>query len=219
MRKLFSGHKEFFSLFLLIAACFFLSCTQNLPEIRYSNMTVIFDYLDNDSLPDSRLSVFVESISDVRRYENINVVNNQNGFTWDVSQLVRVRSAEKMYAGNTNLKVPSGEKIPDGEYRIVYSNADLEQIASKFKLEYDSVFYETKASDIPDLMLQKKGIKYISIYDKSDKMIYYGERNSQLSDNRKIWNRYSNASYFHEIWILPDKSVICVMPKQLVVPS
>ena len=219
MRKLFSDSKALFSLILLISALFMLSCTQNLPEIRYSNMTVIFDYKDNDSLPDSRLSIFVESISDVRRYETMNVVNNQNGFSWDVSQLIRIRSAEKMYAGNTNLKVPSGEMIPTGEYKIVYSNADLEQVESKVNLEYDSVFYETKAADIPDLMLQKKGIKNISIYDKSDKMIYYGERNSQLSDNRKIWNKYSNASYFHEIWILPDKSVICVMPKQLVVPS
>lgn len=219
MRKKNSAYKILFSLFVFLTALFLLSCTQSLPEIRYSNLTVIFDYRDNDSLPDSRLSVFVESISDVRRYESINIVNNQNGFTWDVSQLIRVRSAEKMYAGNTNLKVPAGEMIPTGEYKIVYANADLEEVVSKGKLEYDSVFYETKASDIPDLMTQKKGLRYITIYDKSDKMIYYGERNAQLSDNRKIWNRYSNASYFHEIWILPDKSVICRMPKQMVVPS
>ena len=171
MRKLFSDYKAFFSLIVLISACFMLSCTQNLPEIRYSNLTVIFDYKDNDSLPDSRLSIFVESLSDVRRYESMNVVNNENGFTWDVSPLIRIRSAEKMYAGNTNLKVPSGEMIPTGEYKIVYSNADLEHIESKVKLEYDPVFYETKASDIPDLMLSKKAMKYISIYDKSDKMI------------------------------------------------
>jgi len=219
MHKLLTFIKAFFSLSLLLIIFGFTSCTQELPEIRYANLTVIFEYNKLDALPSSRLSVFVESISDVRRYESINVKNKENGFIWEVSELIRIRNAEKMYAGNTNLMPPSDEIIPTGNYEIVYSNADNEKTETNYKLEYDTLFYETPGSQIPDLMKTKRAKKYISIYDKNDKLLFYGERNEQLSDNRKIWNRYSSAAYFHDVWILPDKSVICLMPKELVTPS
>jgi hypothetical protein len=50
-------------------------------------------------------------------------------------------------------------------------------------------------------------------------MLYYGERTDKLDDTRKIWNKYRNAASFNEVWKLPNNSVICVMPLELVVPS
>ncbi len=195
------------------------SCTQVVPEVKYSSLSVVFDYKDEKTLPSARLCVFVETVSDARRYESINVKCVQNGFTWDVNDVFKIKSYDRMYAGNTSLLVPEGEKIPTGLYDVVFYNADLEKVETQTNLNYDSEFYECKSGDIPEMMRKRGGRKNIAIYDKEGKMLYYGERTDKLDDTRKIWNKYRNAASFNEVWKLPNNSVICVMPLELVVPS
>ena len=195
------------------------SCTQVVPEVKYSSLSVVFDYKDEKTLPSARLCVFVETVSDARRYESINVKCVQNGFTWDVNDVFKIKSYDRMYAGNTTLLVPEGEKIPTGLYDIGFYNADLEKVESQTTLNYDSEFYECKSGDIPEMMRKRGGRKNIAIYDKEGKMLYYGERTDKLDDTRKIWNKYRNAASFNEVWKLPNNSVICIMPLELVVPS
>ena len=204
---------------ILLSVLFMASCTQVVPEVKYSSLSVVFDYKDEKTLPSARLCVFVETVSDARRYESINVKCVQNGFTWDVNDVFRIKSYDRMYAGNTSLLVPEGEKIPTGLYDVVFYNADLEKVESQTTLNYDSEFYECKSGDIPEMMRKRGGRKNIAIYDKEGKMLYYGERTDKLDDTRKIWNKYRNAASFNEVWKLPNNSVICVMPLELVVPS
>ncbi len=204
---------------IILSILFMASCTQVVPEVKYSSLSVVFDYKDEKTLPSARLCVFVETVSDARRYESINVKCVQNGFTWDVNDVFKIKSYDRMYAGNTSLLVPEGEKIPTGLYDIVFYNADLEKVESQTTLNYDSEFYECKSGDIPEMMRKRGGRKNIAIYDKEGKMLYYGERTDKLDDTRKIWNKYRNAASFNEVWKLPNNSVICVMPLELVVPS
>lgn len=215
--------KSFFKVLLfssiLLSILFMASCTQVVPEVKYSSLSVVFDYKDEKTLPSARLCVFVETVSDARRYESINVKSAQNGFTWDVNDVFKIKSYDRMYAGNTSLLVPEGEKIPTGLYDVVFYNADLEKVETQTNLNYDSEFYDCKSGDIPEMMRKRGGRKNIAIYDKEGKMLYYGERTDKLDDTRKIWNKYRNAASFNEVWKLPNNSVICVMPLELVVPS
>lgn len=204
---------------IILSILFMASCTQVVPEVKYSSLSVVFDYKDEKTLPSARLCVFVETVSDARRYESINVKCVQNGFTWDVNDVFKIKSYDRMYAGNTSLLVPEGEKIPTGLYDVVFYNADLEKVETQTNLNYDSEFYECKSGDIPEMMRKRGGRKNIAIYDKEGKMLYYGERTDKLDDTRKIWNKYRNAASFNEVWKLPNNSVICVMPLELVVPS
>lgn len=215
--------KSFFKALLLssilLSILFMASCTQVVPEVKYSSLSVVFEYKDEKTLPSARLCVFVETVSDARRYESINVKSAQNGFTWDVNDVFKIKSYDRMYAGNTSLLVPEGEKIPTGLYDVVFYNADLEKVETQTSLNYDSEFYDCKSGDIPEMMRKRGGRKNIAIYDKEGKMLYYGERTDKLDDTRKIWNKYRNAASFNEVWKLPNNSVICVMPLELVVPS
>lgn len=215
--------KSFFKVLLLssilLSILFMASCTQVVPEVKYSSLSVVFEYKDEKTLPSARLCVFVETVSDARRYESINVKSAQNGFTWDVNDVFKIKSYDRMYAGNTSLLVPEGEKIPTGLYDVVFYNADLEKVETQTNLNYDSEFYDCKSGDIPEMMRKRGGRKNIAIYDKEGKMLYYGERTDKLDDTRKIWNKYRNAASFNEVWKLPNNSVICVMPLELVVPS
>jgi hypothetical protein len=195
--------KSFFKALLLssilLSILFIASCTQVVPEVKYSSLSVVFEYKDEKTLPSARLCVFVETVSDARRYESINVKSAQNGFTWDVNDVFKIKSYDRMYAGNTSLLVPEGEKIPTGLYDVVFYNADLEKVETQTNLNYDSEFYECKSGDIPEMMRKRGGRKNIAIYDKEGKMLYYGERTDKLDDTRKIWNKYRNAASFNEV--------------------
>ena len=204
---------------IILSVLLMASCTQVVPEVKYSTLSVVFEYKNEKTLPSARLCVFVETVSDARRYESINVKSVQNGFAWDVNDVFKIKSYDRMYAGNTSLLVPEGDKIPTGLYDIVFYNADFEKVETQTSLNYDSEFYESKSGDIPEMMRKRGGKKNIAIYDKEGKMLYYGERTDKLDDTRKIWNKYRNAASFNEVWKLPNNSVICVMPLELVVPS
>lgn len=218
MGKYFNKITCFFS-FLVFSFGFFSSCNQVVPDIKYGTLSIVFEYKNENELPTSRLSVFVESVSDVRRYEKISVKALQNNFIWDTSSITKIKNSDKMYAGNTNLVVPNGEIIPNGEYKLTYYNADMESFEAKAYLNYDTEIYNKTVSEISDYMRKKGGKKNIIIYDKNEKVIFYGLRNEDLDDNRKIWNKYRNAYSYREVWKSQNNSVICILPVEYVVPT
>ena len=216
------GKNNFFNrisfLFLLILI-FPFSCSQNLPEARFALPSLIFEYEKTDSLPTARLSIFVESTSDVRRYQRITLKSVKNDYVWDTYDIVKFKSAEKMYAGYTNFVMPGEELIPSGEYQVTYENADGEKIDIKTFLNYDSSFYTKKADEIPEFMASKRAINSIIIFNAEKSVLYFGEKKDELSNSRKIWNKYRDAAFYQEVYALADNSVMCVMPVMDVLPD
>ena len=210
--------------FFKIILCFlflplFFSCAQNLPEIKIAVPTIIFDYEAQDSLPKGRLSIFVESVSDVRRYESISIKSIQTNYIWDTDEIVMFKNSDKMYAGYTNFIVPEGELIPSGEYQICYMNADGEEQTLNINLNYDSEFYQKTASEIPDFFKTKRGSVSLMIFNANKNVLYFGDKKDDLNNSRKIWNKYRDAAFYQEIWTTTDNSVMCVLPLTEVVPE
>ena len=127
--------------------------------------------------------------------------------------------SKKQWAGNSNLYMPYKNQFPNGQYELIYKNADEKFQKSKVNLKYDSAFYEKFADEIPSFMESKKGKKQIAIFDKENKMIYFGEQDEELKNNRAIWLKYKDAAFYKEIWTLSDNSVMCILPKKDVVPE
>ena len=201
-----------FSFFILFA-----SCQQTLPELIQSNYSVIFDYSEEDAEnPDSRLSIFMQSDSDVRRYQHIKVTSQETGYIWDFDEISLIKNESSQWAGNTNLKAPENQIIPKGLYEIIYYNADEENEKIQMHINYDSSIYEKTYDEIEDYMTKKSAVKNIAIYDESGILLYYGERNEGLKTVRDIWNVYSNADTYQDIWCLPGNTVICIMKVQKV---
>ena len=73
----------FLSVFL-----FFVSCSQNINEILNSNHTIIYDYSDETTKPSQRLSVFVQSDGDVRRYQKMKLYSDEKQYEWTTDNLV-----------------------------------------------------------------------------------------------------------------------------------
>jgi len=195
------------------------SCSQNTPELRNTSYSVIFDYADSENLPDARLSVFVESDSDVRRYERMVVKSRESGFIWDFDDIKNIEIDRIQYTGATNLKVPENEVIPSGAYIVTCINADEKEAELQLTVNYEDSFYELKEAEVEEKMKELNGFRKIAIYDKENVMIYFGTRTVEFQTNRDIWNYYRNAAYYQDVWCIPGNSVMCILPAHEVVPE
>lgn len=220
MCKSFSFCKSFLKT-VLIFLCYvlFASCSQNLPEVKQANGTIVFEYENEDSFPNARMTVFVESVSDPRRYDTIKVQSYNQDFEWETEEISMIQGTKKKYAGYTNFVMPEGEKFPAGRYNAVYINADEEEVSSDFSIDYDLALYEIKASDLPAFMKKHNGTNKIAIYNQQEMLIFFGEKNNDLRTTRDIWNQFREADSFQEIWEAGNRTVICVLPKELVRPD
>ena len=215
-KRFFKNH---FLLLLSIACILIISCSNSVPQIQNTRFCVVFDYAGYDALPEARLSIFVETSSNPRRFDTITVSSNKNEYVWEATDLILAADENNTYCGTTNLIMPAKEQIPTGEYTIVFRQSDDEQSELKRILSYDKTFYDTKASDVPALMKRFYGTKMLTVYDESDKIIYYGPRSDDLSDARGIWNNYREAAEFQESWVSQNGTVICNMPLEKVKPG
>ena len=182
-------------------------------------MAVVFDYNNKEDLPLARLSIFVEATSNPRRFETVTVSSDQNELVWEATDLVLAADETNTYCGVTNLVMPANEKIPSGEYTIVFTQSDEEKKEIKKTVNYDKSLYEAKAGDVPDIMKKYYGTRMITIYDNEKNVLYYGPRSAELNDARGIWNNYRDAAEFQESWVNQNGTVICNLPLEKVAPG
>lgn len=203
----------------ILFLCINISCSQSTPEIHQANGTVIFDYEDKESLPTARLSVFVEAQSDPRRFEVIKLKSEEKGFEWETNDISKIQNESKSYVGFTNFVMPEQEIIPSGKYSVIFINANEEQVESEFNLVYNLDSYNLTAEEVPDFAKKNKGINKIAIYDQQNKMLYFGNKAPDYMTSRDIWNAFSEADYYYDVWIIKNLSVLFIMPKELVQPE
>lgn len=199
-------------LFSVIISILFLSCSQNAPELSLGNYSVIFDYPEKNCYPNSRLSLFVEAQSDIRRFDKIQVKSLETEYVWIIDDIAKVEFNNQQWAGTTNLVVPETEIIPTGSYEIIFFNADEKSEKIYITINYNPVYYETETENVSKTISKERGINNIAIYDENFILIYYGERTEQLSTKRGIWNLFRNAAYFQDIWCTNGNFVMCIMP-------
>ena len=207
---------KFFKLFLVssfsVLLLSFIGCSQNLPEIYQTQYSVVFTYKDETSKPDARLSIFVETGSDPRRCERMEITSNSSNYTWNTKKIEKFATIDRKWAGNVNFIVPENEKIPTGKYDIKYVSADESEKVNHIIVTYDQVYYDSVASDVPSLM-RYKGVQNIAIFDNNRALLYLGEKTEELSTKGDIFNTYNEAVYYQDVWFSNDNSVICILPE------
>lgn len=201
--------------FLFICA----SCSSHTPNVRNAKVIVVFNYESLEDYPKASFSVFVDSISNPRRFETIDISSTKTEYQWKAENLIYGENDDNLFCGITNLIMPQNENIPQGEYKITYYQADEEKIDVRAYLSYDDTFYKTKGSEVSSIMNNNRGSKRITIFDSENQIMYYGERTPELSSSRKIWNEYNKADKYQESWISANGKVICTMPIEKLKPN
>ena len=212
-------HKKIRLFFFAFTAILMFSCSQNPIDISQSEMCVVFEYSDQENLPSARLCAFVESESDSRRREELEVTSNDYGYIWTSDDLVCLKKGERNWVGYTNFVMQNNEPFPDGDYRVLIRNSDQKEIDEIIDFKYNSAFYSLKADEASEKMSEDGAVKKVAVYDENSLLLYFDEMGEKFDSARKIWNVYSNAAYFNVVWQSNDGFVICILPKQLVKPE
>ncbi len=203
----------------LYAACACLilfilsSCSQNMPEIKNVNTAVILEYHDMNSLPSYRLSIFVDSSSDVHRSSHIEILSKNTGYKWECDSPVKIAGRNsRQWAGYTNFAVPDGSEIPAGMYDIKYMNADGESTESYFYISYDAECLSMKASETIEAMNSKGCRTNIALFDKDGILLYYGEQTPEFRDEASFLRNYSTAASYKKVLLASSSSLVCILP-------
>ncbi|MDY2843020.1 MAG: hypothetical protein SOT81_03430 [Treponema sp.] len=195
----------------LILSCISLfSCAVDEAEISTASGSLILDYENDESVPDSRLAVFIQTKNSVQRTDSFSAENLDSGYIWNVPSPSLFETDTRQFAYSTNLKAPDGENIPKGIYKIVYNDAAGNSDEFSLKIDYDDKLLEQKASEIAGLISGKT--ENLAVYDEADELIYFGRRKSGWTSNAAILNEYKIASYTRVCYSTPSNSVICFMP-------
>lgn len=199
------------SLFVFIFSVLFFSCSQDSAQIASAESSVIFDYSQNP--PDMRLSVFVNSESDVRLASKIKIVNKNSGLEWNCDELVKFEDKNKnSWTGCANIVAAFGMKIPAGEYVLTYFDMAGDEDEILFSIDYPENVLTLKSEDFPDGFDYSE--KKSAIYTKDGVLLYYGEEKKEWENRNTVLVDYKDAGLIRTCYTLKNDSVICLMPPE-----
>lgn len=198
--------------FILIIILSFISCTQTVPEVKMAKSTVIFDYTDSAAFPEARLAVYVQSETNVNRYDSLKLTSPFPGYMWETKEISKLVLSNKTYVGYTNFSLPEGMKLPAGNYTAVYVNADEKNAEINVSVNYDSKIYDLKSSEIDKYMMDNNGDKKIAVYDSDNVLIFYGDYDFTSSEDVK--RKYKNGNTYNIVWNCMAGSVMCILPSE-----
>ena len=199
------------SLFVFIFSVLFFSCSQDSAHIASAEFSVIFDYSQNP--PDMRLSVFVNSESDVRLASKIKIVNKNSGLEWNCDELVKFEDKNKnSWTGCANIVAAFGMKIPAGEYVLTYFDMAGDEDEILFSIDYPENVLTLKSEDFPDGFDYSE--KKSAIYTKDGVLLYYGEEKKEWENRNTALVDYKDAGFMRTCYSLKNGSVICLMPPE-----
>ena len=190
-----------------------ISCANSVPEILSSTATVVFDYHDEESVPQMRLSVFTETSSDAHRAARIRIASKSDEYEWITDEPQLIGSDNRQLAGYTNFVVPDADKITQGQYDLFYTDAEGRTVQNGFSVLYPEKLIDSKSSAVQSV-LGRTAKEMVAAYMADGTLVYYDIRKPEWKDTAAIWNALKTASSMRVCWTTADGSVVCLLPAQ-----
>lgn len=199
-------------LFLTFLAAILISCSDSTPSINTVSAILVFDFKDNESVPEQKLSVFLQT-DDINRLEKININNEKSGLEWNILKPRLISSKEdKSWAGYTNLAPASNSSIPSGRYYIRYEDAAQKECSSQFNVSYQHDFLEKKAVDFP-AAISGSYSQYYAVYSSDKTLLGYERKKKNWKIDRDIKIDYPMADTYRICYSMNNNSVVIMMPE------
>ena len=199
-----------------VACVAFASCADAEPDIVSATGSVVFDYATDESLPASRLAVFVQTESEVQRVSSIQIVSKETGYRWNITAPNMLKSGDKQWACYTNLLPPEHERIPVGLYEFQYIDAAGEEAESTFTVSYSEKLLDTTSGNVRSVITSAKE-ESVALYDKNNVLIYFGKRKNNWSSNANILRDYNTAFTLRHCIAADSNRVVCLLPAEYLI--
>lgn len=201
----------FFSLFLI-------GCADSVPSITEVSASVVLDYSSSQDFPSNRLSIFVQTGSEIGRVSHIQVEHMESGIVWNINHPMVLTGGNKNYrAGSPFLVPPYYGNIPLGAYTLLYTDMSGRSVEYGFSVNYFPELLEIKSTEIANATKNLPVENKIAIYEQPNgtgKILYYGDIKDEWKDPAKILQDYKGASSVRECLEISSKAVLCLLPPE-----
>jgi hypothetical protein len=197
--------------FLFLSTVYFNSCSDSEPIITSVSDTVIFEFNNETSAPQMRLSLFT-SVDQIQRVRELRAVNETTGLTWTIDSMRLIAGKNNKYwAGYTNLVAASGSTLPTGKYTITYEDAAERECETAFSISYPKEFADKKAADFP-AAIKTAYVENVAIYAADGTLLYFGKKRENWSSDKMIKMDYALADNKRVCYSIYNNTVVCMMP-------
>ena len=190
-------------LFILFSVVFFGSCTNTAPSIETVSTAMLYDYSESSDEPIVKMAVFVELHSDPVRINKIDITAPDNKYMWTIENPVSLENNNNVMVGTSNIMQIQNEGFPEGRYSLMYT--DVAQRTTKTSFMVSELTILTKED------LKNNSKKVLVLYDKNNKLLYYGNRNSQ--DIETLITQFTDAKLMYELLVSSDEQTILIESK------
>lgn len=211
--------KRFFKLFLILIPTLIISlfsCNSNTPRVSNSKIYVVLDYLSKDSLPEVRLNIFCESLTDPRLLEKMEVEALAEGYKWSASDIIKIENPNNFYAGYSNFVMPENLNFPKGTYNAKFIAYNGEEAPFSVYLNYREELCSLNSKNLERACQNEDISKNLAIYNEEGVMQYYGSIPENLYEEDGFLSNYQKNFYYREIWTLNSYNQIILLPKVVI---
>ncbi len=180
-------------IFAMLLMLVFISCSDSNPSIAKVEHSLVFDYKDESSPPQVRLSVFVQPNSSVLRAKEISAVHEESGMEWLCQSPVVFHGGDgKDYAGCTSFVPPYNSELPQGIYYVFYRDKAGRECEAEFSVNFTADFALKNYDQLPNYVSIPNNER-IALYNSEGILIYCGKRREEWKDNAAILADYGTA--------------------------
>ena len=203
-----------FGLCLLMEFLCFSSCSQSASDILSVKATAVFEYKDEKSLPESSLSVFVQSEGEAQRADFLKVTRidgTEEDYSWTVLYPVTFVETDKNWVGYPVLLAAEGQSVKNGEYEVLYVDAAGNEALERFTVKYSEKILTSRPEDVR----KNAGVnlsEILILFDKDMNMLFYATPKRTWRNNASILKDYSRAVYKRRILTDSSGSLIIKFP-------
>jgi len=198
--------------FVSIFTFLIFSCEENNPEIKEVQPSVVFSYVDENSLPENYLSVFVKTLSDNNRVESfiVKTVDNDINLKWIVKNPDRFTEGDNKYVFARRLNPIDSTVIPKCNYFVEYMDSAGKNTEIEFSVAYDSKYSSLKMADVETVF--NNSPTYISLYDEYNQLIYIGKKKNDWNKKENILRDYKRACFRRDVYAIQNNRVVFLFP-------
>ena len=205
------------SFFLLIAAAgvaAFIGCAESIPAVGTASGIVVFEYNDVAELPHTRLAVFVDMHSDIRRTQWLRVVSRQQRYEWTGSEPLLFTNGGHQWVGCTNFACPDVQAVPQGLYDVQYTDAAGRTETGTFFVSYPAALLTADVDAVLPVLAGRTN-EYVAAFSDTDILVYYGERQTSWEDDTALFAAIPDATRYRTCYVDTAESFVCVLPPVL----
>ncbi|MBO5137334.1 MAG: hypothetical protein J6B81_02405 [Spirochaetaceae bacterium] len=187
-----------------------------MPTLTDVQGRLVLDYSTVESLPETRLSVFVKPSVDVGRASYLEVSHVDSGIVWTINNPYILNASGKNGAGSPFLMPPYYGQFPSGKYNVTYVDMAGYTAQINFTLQNldeftscDSV--EKLQQNLSALEVEKKTVIYTEKAGKGT-ILYFGDPKDDWTDSNKIAESYEKAYSYRDCLFVPTKGLLCLLP-------